>query len=71
MTTFLHILTVCAALGGDPYTCVSYAVENRALCETAMQITYEDLHPEVGKRLYIGCEQTNTLTHTIRPEARP
>ena len=70
MTTFLHLLTVCSALGDEPRTCLTYAVENRALCEAGMRIAYADLFPEDGG-VYIGCEQTRALTSTIRPEARP
>jgi len=70
MTTFLHLLVVCAALRDEPRTCLTYAVENRALCEAGMRIAYADLFPEDGG-VYIGCEQTRALTSTIRPEARP
>lgn len=70
MTTFLHLLTVCAALGDEPRACVTYAVENRALCEAGMQIAYADLYPE-DRSVYIACTQTRVLTATIRPKARP
>jgi hypothetical protein len=70
MTTFLHLLTVCAALGDEPRACITYAVENRALCEAGMRIAYADLYPEDGG-VYIACEQTNILTSTIRPRSRP
>jgi len=70
MTTFLHLLTVCAALRDEPRTCLTYAVENRALCEVGMQIAYSDLYPE-DSGIYIACTQTRVLTATIRPEARP
>jgi len=70
MTTFLHLLTVCAALGDEPRACITYAVENRALCEAGMRIAYADLYPE-DSGIYIACEQTRVLTSTIRPEARP
>jgi len=70
MTTFLHLLTVCAALGDEPRACITYAVENRALCEAGMQIAYADLYPE-DRGVYIACEQTNILTSTIRPRSRP
>ena len=71
MTTYLHLLTVCAALGDEPRACVTYAVENRALCEVGMQIAYADLYEETGGAIYIGCEQTTVLTSTIRPRSRP
>ena len=70
MTTFLHLLTVCAALGDEPRACVTYAVENQALCEAGMQIAYADLYPE-DRGVYIACTQTRVLTATIRPKARP
>ena len=70
MTTFLHLLTVCAALGDEPRACVTYAVDNRALCEAGMQIAYADLYPE-DRGIYIACTPTRVLTATIRPEARP
>lgn len=70
MTTFLHLLTVCAALGDEPRACITYAVENRALCEAGMQIAYADLYPE-DRGLYISCEKTNVITTSIRPKARP
>jgi len=70
MTTFLHLLVVCAALGDEPRTCITYAVENRALCEAGMRIAYADLFPE-DSGVYIACEQTNILTSTIRPRSRP
>ncbi len=70
MTTYLHLLTVCAALGDEPRACVTYAVENRALCEAGMQIAYDDLHPD-DNGLYIVCTPTRVLTATIRPKARP
>lgn len=66
MTTFLHILTVCAW-----EQCVIYAVENRALCETAMRIAYDDLYEDTDGDIYISCEQRNILTSTIRPRSRP
>jgi hypothetical protein len=66
MTEFLYILTVCAW-----EQCVTYAVENRALCEAAMRLAYDDLYDDTGGDLYIVCDQTNVLTSTIRPEARP
>jgi len=69
-TSYLHLLTVCAALGDEPRACVTYAVENRALCEAGMRIAYADLYPE-DNGIYIGCERTRVLTSTIRPEARP
>ena len=69
-TSYLHLLTVCAALGDEPRACVSYAVDNRALCEASMQIAYADLYPE-DRGVYIACDKTNILTATIRPEARP
>ena len=71
MTTYLYLLTVCAALGDEPRACLTYAVENRALCEAGMQMAYADLYEDTGGDIYIGCEQTNVLTSTIRPEARP
>lgn len=70
MTTFLHILTVCATLGDEQRACVSYAVESRALCEAGMRIAYDDLYPD-DHGLYIVCTPTRVLTATIRPEARP
>jgi len=70
MTTFLHLLTVCAALGDEPRACITYAVENRALCEAGMRIAYADLYPE-DRGVYIACEQTSILTSTIRPRSRP
>ena len=70
MTTYLHLLTVCATLGDEPRACVTYAVENRALCEAGMQIAYADLHPD-DHGLYIVCTPTRVLTATIRPEKRP
>jgi len=70
MTTFLHLLTVCATLGDEPRACVSYAVDNRALCEAGMRIAYDDLFEDTDGDIYIGCEKTRILTHTIRPEAR-
>lgn len=70
MTTFLHLLTVCATLGDEPRACITYAVENRALCEAGMRIAYDDLYPE-DRGIYIACEQTRVLTATIRPRSRP
>jgi len=70
MTTYLHLLTVCGALGDEPRACVTYAVENRALCEAGMQIAYADLYPE-DSGIYIGCEQTSVVTVSPRPRARP
>ena len=70
MTTFLHLLTVCAALGDEPRACVTYAVENRALCEVGMQIAYADLISD-DRGLYISCEKTNVITSSPRPKARP
>ena len=71
MTTYyLHLLTVCAALGDEPRTCLTYAVENRALCEAGMQIAYADLYPE-DSGIYIACTPTRVLTATIRPRSRP
>lgn len=70
MTTFLHLLTVCAALGDEPRACVTYAVESRPLCEAGMQIAYDDLIGD-DRGLYISCERTNVITTSIRPKARP
>ena len=71
MTTYLHLLTVCGALGDEPRACITYAVENRALCEAGMRIAYADLFPE-DRGVYISCEQhSNILTSTIRPRGRP
>jgi hypothetical protein len=69
-TYFLHLLTICSALGDEPRACITYAVENRALCEAGMRIAYADLFPE-DRDIYIGCEQTNILTSTIKPRSRP
>jgi hypothetical protein len=72
MTTYyLHLLTVCATLLDEPRACVTYAVENRALCEAGMQIAYADLYPEDRRGIYIACEQTNVVTVSPRPRARP
>lgn len=70
MTTFLHLLTVCAALGDEPRACVTYAVENRALCEAGMALAYDDLYPD-DHGIYIACTPTNVVTTSIRPKARP
>jgi len=70
VTTFLYLLTVCATLLDEPRACLTYAVENRALCEAGMRIAYADLFPE-DNGIYIGCEQTRLLTATIRPRSRP
>jgi hypothetical protein len=70
MTTFLHLLVVCAALRDEPRTCITYAVENRALCEAGMRIAYADLFPE-DRGVYISCEQTTVVTVSPRPKARP
>ena len=70
MTTFMHLLTVCAALGDEPRACVTYAVESRPLCEVWMQIAYADLYPE-DRGIYIACTPTRVLTATIRPKERP
>lgn len=71
MTAYLHLLMVCATLLDEPRACVTYAVENRALCEAGMQIAYADLYEDTGGDIYIACTQTRVLTSTIRPEARP
>jgi hypothetical protein len=70
MTTYLHLLTVCAALGDEPRACITYAVENRALCEAGMQIAYADLYPD-DSGVYISCTQTNVITASPRPKTRP
>ena len=70
MTTFLHLLTVCAALGDEPRACVSLAVESQDLCQVGMRSAYDDLFPE-DRGIYIACTPTNVVTVSPRPKARP
>ena len=70
MTTYLHLLTVCAALGDEPRARVSLAVESQDLCQVGMRSAYDDLYPE-DRGVYIVCTPTRVLTATIRPKARP
>jgi len=69
-TTYLHLLTVCAALLDQPRACVTYAAETRKACEAGMRIAYAALYSE-DRGIYIVCTPTRVLTATIRPEARP
>ena len=70
MTTYLHLLTVCAALGDEPRACITYAVPSQALCEAGMALAYDDLYPD-DRGVYIACTSTNVVTVSPRPMARP
>jgi hypothetical protein len=61
---------VCATLGDEPYACITYAVDNRALCEAGMALAYDDLIGD-DRGLYISCKKTNVITSSQRPKARP
>lgn len=70
MTEFWTILVITysgALLGGD----VSYvALPSHSACVAAMDVIYEELYPHMPE-LMLQCIDTDTMSSSIRPKARP
>ena len=67
MTTYLTML--CLSIADGSQTCLP--INSQALCEQAMEQAVEELYPEYGLDLYVGCKKTNIVTTSPHPKPKP
>ena len=67
MTTFMTMLCLSVADGAP----MCLPINSQALCEQAMEQAVEELYPEYGLSLYVGCQPTNIITTSPRPKHKP
>lgn len=67
MTTYLTLL--CLSIADGSQTCLP--INSQALCEQAMEQAVEELYPEYGLDLYVGCKKTNIVTTSPHPKPKP
>jgi hypothetical protein len=67
MTTYLTLLCLSIADGSQ----ICLPINSQALCEQAMEQAVEELYPEYGLDLYVGCKKTGIVTTSPRPKPKP
>jgi hypothetical protein len=67
MTTYLTLL--CLSIADGAPMCLP--INSQALCEQAMEQAVEELYPEYGLDLYVGCKKTGIVTTSPRPKPKP
>jgi len=67
VTTFMTML--CLSVVDNAPICLP--INSQALCEQAMEQAFEELYPEYGLSLYVGCTPTNIITTSPRLKHKP
>ena len=69
MTTYLTLLCISVASAALDEVCIP--METQDICAAAMEQAVEELYPEYGLNLYVGCQPTNIVTTSPRPRKKP
>ena len=69
MTTYLTMLCISVSSVALDEVCIP--METQDICAAAMEQAVEELYPEYGLDLYVGCKKTNIVTTSPHPKPKP
>lgn len=69
MTTYLTMLCISVASAALDEICIP--METQDICAAGITQAVEELYPEYGLALYVGCKPTNIVTRSPRPKPKP
>jgi len=69
MTTYLTLLCISVSSSGLEEMC--FPMMTQDICATSMTQAVEELYPQYGLDLYVGCKKTGIVTTSPRPKPKP